>query len=136
MADPVKYVLRFGGRCLECADHAGICPASGLPCDGREKAVQHVVEALAYGIRNGFIEPFEVGEQPGSPSPNPPTADYAPATREASNFTLHRQPRIVTGGFVGVPREGEEVCRVCDGTGVRPISDPSLEWKGNQIDEL
>jgi DnaJ-class molecular chaperone len=73
-----------------------------------------------------------------------------------SNFTLHRQPKIVTDGFVGVPREGEEVCSacngtghdpefprdrfggcdICEGTGVRPVSNPSNEWKGNQIDEL
>jgi len=32
-----------------------------------------------------------------------------------SNFTLHRQPKIVTGGFVGVPREGEKVCGHCTG---------------------
>lgn len=140
----VNYVLAYGGRCRDCADNAGDCPVSGLPCDGREKAVRYVVEAIAYGVRNGFIEPFEVGGQPGSPSPNPPRADYFASPIPASNFTLHRQPKIVTGGFVGVPRAGEKVCGhcmgtghdpqfpndrfggcdVCDGSGVRPLPPP------------
>jgi len=74
----------------------------------------------------------------------------------ASNFTLHRQPTLVTGGFVGVPREGEKVCGhcmgtghdpqfpndrfggcdICEGTGVRPITEPTGDWAGNNVGDL
>ena len=79
-----------------------------------------------------------------------------------SNFTIHRGerlppgPKLVTGGFVGVPREGEKVCShcmgtghdpqfpndrfggcdVCEGTGVRPIANPSNEWAGYPVGDL
>ena len=79
-----------------------------------------------------------------------------------SNFTMHRGeklppgPKLVTGGFVGVPREGEEVCGhcngtghdpefpldrfggcdVCEGTGVRPITNPPHEWAGYPVGDL
>lgn len=52
----VDYVLRYGGRCRDCADEDGVCPASGLPCAGREKAVRFVLDALSYGLRHGFLK--------------------------------------------------------------------------------
>ena len=51
----VNYVLRYGGMCRDCADQDGICPTSGLPCAGPEKAVRHMLKALRYGIENGFL---------------------------------------------------------------------------------
>jgi len=55
----MSYVRRFGGICRDCADVAGICPRSGLPCDGDKKAIQSVFDALAYGVGQGFIaSPF------------------------------------------------------------------------------
>ncbi len=52
----IDYVLRYGGRCRECADHLGICP-SGLPCDvdDAKTAIRHVLKALNYGISHGFL---------------------------------------------------------------------------------
>lgn len=54
----VDYVLRYGGRCRDCADEFGICPSSGLPCDvGKAKqAIHHTLEAIAYGTKHGYIE--------------------------------------------------------------------------------
>lgn len=51
----VDYVLRYGGRCRDCADENGICPGSGLPCGGQRKAVTHVVQALRYGLQHGYL---------------------------------------------------------------------------------
>jgi hypothetical protein len=51
-----SYVLRFGGKCRDCADQEGVCPASGIPCDGT-KAVNSVLEALTYGFTHGHIDP-------------------------------------------------------------------------------
>lgn len=54
----IDYVLRFGGRCRDCADNNGICENSGLPCEVpvAEKAVEHVLSAIRYGVKHGFIE--------------------------------------------------------------------------------
>lgn len=51
----VSYIARYGGRCRDCADEDGICPTSGLPCEGYIKAIRHVLEALNYGVANGYI---------------------------------------------------------------------------------
>lgn len=51
----VDYVIRYGGRCRECADEKGVCPGSGLPCADPEKAIRHVLRAYKYGMANGFI---------------------------------------------------------------------------------
>ncbi|WP_421580864.1 Lar family restriction alleviation protein [Shinella sp. M31] len=58
--DLVGYVLRYGGRCRDCADMDGVCQ-SGQPCDTEQRraVVKHTIKALAYGIKHGFIEnPF------------------------------------------------------------------------------
>lgn len=55
--DLIDYVTRYGGRCRDCADERGVCPSSGLPCAGAEKAVRHVFAAYNYGVENGFIKP-------------------------------------------------------------------------------
>lgn len=52
----VDYILRYGSRCRDCADENGICPSSGLPCGGAEKAVRHVLAAYLYGVEKGYIE--------------------------------------------------------------------------------
>lgn len=54
--DLIDYVIRYGGRCRDCADENGVCPSSGLPCDGAGKAVRHVFDAYNYGVENGFIK--------------------------------------------------------------------------------
>ncbi len=62
--DVVDYVSRYGGRCRDCADYDGVCPGSGLPCGGeRDKAIKHVLSALNYGLKNGFIRQPAAGKQ-------------------------------------------------------------------------
>lgn len=51
----VDYVLQYGGRRRDCADENGVCPGSGLPCEGARKAVTHVVQALRYGLQHGYL---------------------------------------------------------------------------------
>lgn len=57
--DAREYVARYGGRCRDCADHDNICPTNGLPCnvEDRNKAIDHVIKALNYGIQHGFLSP-------------------------------------------------------------------------------
>jgi hypothetical protein len=63
----VTYVQRYGGRCRDCADENGVCPNSGLPCGGSEKAIRFVLRALAYGIEHKYLSnPFSV-TQPAAP---------------------------------------------------------------------
>lgn len=57
----VSYVLRYGGRCRDCADEDGICPTNGIPCEPEVKraVINHTLKALGYGISHGFIaDPF------------------------------------------------------------------------------
>lgn len=53
----VSYVMRYGGMCRGCADENGICPSVGLPCESApaRKAVRHVIEAVNYGLRHGYL---------------------------------------------------------------------------------
>lgn len=53
----ISYIVRYGGRCRDCADTTigPICDGTGLPCGDGERAIQHVLAALAYGVKNGFI---------------------------------------------------------------------------------
>ncbi len=60
--DVVRYVSRFGGRCRDCADEAGVCPGSGLPCDSPDKAIRHVIAALNYGFGNGYLPPAALAQ--------------------------------------------------------------------------
>lgn len=53
--DLVTYLLRYGGRCRECADNFGLCPNRPLPCADADKTIRHVLEAYNYGVTNGFI---------------------------------------------------------------------------------
>lgn len=53
--DVIRYISRYGGQCRDCADENGVCPSSGLPCGGAEKAIRHVLSAYNYGIKNGFL---------------------------------------------------------------------------------
>ena len=54
----IDYVMQYGGRCRDCADHDGICPNSNLPCDpdDRKEAITRVLDAAKYGITHGYIE--------------------------------------------------------------------------------
>lgn len=53
--DIVGYVARWGGNCRDCADENGVCPNSGLPCGGARKAIEHVINALQYGVLHGYV---------------------------------------------------------------------------------
>lgn len=53
--ETIRYVQRYGGRCRDCADEDGICPKSGMPCGGSDKAIRFVLGALSYGISNRFL---------------------------------------------------------------------------------
>lgn len=71
------YAMHYGSRCRDCADEDGICPQTGMPCDGREEATRFVCGALAYGFRHGFIDPqyaytngHELTDPPAPPSPS------------------------------------------------------------------
>lgn len=59
----IDYVSKYGGKCRECGDNVGVCPHSGLPCGGSKKAVRHVIQALNYGLANGFIRALPKSEQ-------------------------------------------------------------------------
>ena len=54
----IEFEMQYGPRCRDCANAGGICPASGLPCGGRRKAVAYVLNAYAYGLEHGFIAPI------------------------------------------------------------------------------
>jgi hypothetical protein len=54
--ETLAYVLRFGGDCRDCADHLGLCPTSGLPCQERGRAIKWVIDAINYGTENGFLK--------------------------------------------------------------------------------
>lgn len=54
-SEHVDYVARYGGTCRDCADEAGVCPSSGLPCQNKREAIRYVLEAIQYGVRNGFV---------------------------------------------------------------------------------
>lgn len=107
-ADIVGYVSRWGGKCRDCADENGVCPNSGLPCGGAQKAIEHVIKALQYGVQHGFIvSPLAAAPSaqratpPNQPpvaqrlEPNPQSAheadqaEAAPQERQVSNL---RQP--------------------------------------------
>lgn len=79
----IDYVLRYGGRCRECADHLGLCP-TGLPCDvdDAKTAIRWVLKALNYGIANGFLA------HP-SPSPEQGEDDLVQRLRASSDEVLH-----------------------------------------------
>lgn len=43
----VSHILRYGGRCRDCADFDGFCQGDGLPCepDHARKIIGHVLKA-------------------------------------------------------------------------------------------
>lgn len=50
----VRAVMRYGGRCRDCADECGLCPHSQLPCetDDKETAIKSVIDAISYYLKN------------------------------------------------------------------------------------
>jgi|GEM_PF-5916824 len=52
----VDYIGRYGGFCRDCADENGVCPSSGLPCAGRDKAIRHVLNAYTYPGGEGMSD--------------------------------------------------------------------------------
>lgn len=65
--DVASYLLHYGSRCRDCADEDGVCPASGLPCEvpAALKAVEHVLAAITYGVRQGFLSAAPASPAPG-----------------------------------------------------------------------
>lgn len=56
LTDPrIAYIARWGGNCRDCADENGVCPRSGLPCADSERAIKHVLSALDYGAKHGYL---------------------------------------------------------------------------------
>lgn len=55
--ETLTYVLRYGGRCRDCADHFGTCASRGLPCniDEAKTAIRHVLRAVNYGMSHGCL---------------------------------------------------------------------------------
>lgn len=51
----IDFAVHYGPRCRDCADEDGVCPATGIGCGERQKAVEFVVDALIYGRTHGFI---------------------------------------------------------------------------------
>ncbi|MBA8846216.1 hypothetical protein FHW02_004306 [Ochrobactrum sp. RH1CCR137] len=59
----IDYVMRYGGRCRDCADEDGVCPTNGTPCEPKVKraVIEHTLRSLEYGLSHGFIEnPFSI----------------------------------------------------------------------------
>lgn len=75
-AEHVAYIQRYGGNCRDCADNDGVCPNSGMPCAESGKAIRHVLDALAYGVKHGFISnPLAAVTAPPAPPAYPPCAE-------------------------------------------------------------
>ncbi len=57
----VRYISRWGGStCKDCElAPDGVCIHSGLPCDcdQSDKAIRHVLDAVSYGLKHGYISP-------------------------------------------------------------------------------
>lgn len=53
--DAVAFAIQYGPRCRDCADENGVCPATGIGCGDREKAVRFVLGAVAYGIKHRYL---------------------------------------------------------------------------------
>lgn len=62
--ETLSYVMQYGGRCRDCADHFGVCPG-GLPCESDEAkgAIRHVLRAINYGMANGFLSTPSASER-------------------------------------------------------------------------
>lgn len=97
--DVVRYIQRYGGFCRDCADENGVCPSSGLPCAGAEKAIRHVLSALDYGIKHGYLPaaqaaavkvPADLWDRPG-PQVTEPEHGPEPTLREVIRgyYTAH-----------------------------------------------
>jgi hypothetical protein len=56
----IDFLVKYGGRCRDCADEAGFCPRSGIGCGQREKAADYFVSALEYGSEHGFAGGYKL----------------------------------------------------------------------------
>lgn len=97
----VAYIARYGGMCRACADEDGICPSSGLPCEGAHKAIRHVLTALRYGVSHGYV---------ASPlSPPAPASENAVGAAEAEvGRYIYRRIERLMDAKPGTP-EGAEL---------------------------
>jgi hypothetical protein len=53
--DTLEFLVQYGGRCRDCADVGPVCESTGIGCGERRKAMKFALDALAYGVRNGFV---------------------------------------------------------------------------------
>lgn len=56
----LRYLIRYGGTCRDCADEDGVCPQTGIGCGDRRKATEFVLEALEYGTKHGFAAGYRI----------------------------------------------------------------------------
>jgi|SRR6478609_2552510 len=52
--ETLEFLVQYGGRCRDCADVGPVCESTGIGCGERRKAMKFALDALAYGVRNGF----------------------------------------------------------------------------------
>ncbi|QIG65992.1 hypothetical protein phiOC_p350 [Ochrobactrum phage vB_OspM_OC] len=65
MDELVHYILRYGGRCRDCADMDGVCDR-GTPCDYivHKSTIEWSLKAMEYGFKHKFVEnPFLPSEK-------------------------------------------------------------------------
>lgn len=94
----VGYVMRYGGMCRDCADENGICPRAGLPCESSpaRKAVRHVIEAVNYGLRHGYL-PRAANKLTWASSTEEVAAAVRQAIREEQSSSLATHPEAKGG---------------------------------------
>ncbi|MFN3303144.1 MAG: hypothetical protein ACK44A_05420 [Roseateles sp.] len=98
-----SYVARWGGSCRDCADENGVCPNSGLPCGGADKAIGHVFKALAYGVKHGYISNPLAAASPAVAHGLLTDADLTRARNLAHQFRSHPASR----GIDDIEQAGE-----------------------------
>ena len=58
--DLLDFLIRYGGRCRDCADEFGVCPTTGIGCGERRRAAAFFVGALEYGSKHKFAAGYRL----------------------------------------------------------------------------
>lgn len=114
--EAIRYVLHYGSGCRDCADEAGVCPGTGLPCEvpAAQNAIRHVIRALNYGLSHGLLAP---ARPDGGAGATFASAEAIARTRELLDLpSLLVSPRVegptehpqAPPGYVVVPVEPTE----------------------------
>jgi hypothetical protein len=56
----IEYLMRYGGRCRDCADNHGVCPLTGIGCGESRRAAEHFVKAMEYATKHGFAAGYRL----------------------------------------------------------------------------